>query len=165
MSPLTYFLAFARLAPCSAYPGAIRTRPASAILDYFLTCDAMEPEGAEAHYTELLVRLPGPTLYYQPPRFDARLKTRVELGLDEAAHLYICPQSLFKFHPDFDAVLVDIPAWRSGGSAGPRARRGSPYRRVADRAPDPRCADIAARIVMMRRSNAPTSSRCWRPAT
>jgi protein O-GlcNAc transferase len=77
-------------------------------LDYFLSCDAMEPDGAEAHYSERLVRLPGPTVYYARPAFDARLKGRAELGLDAAAHLYVCPQSLFKFHPEFDTVLVEI---------------------------------------------------------
>ena len=108
MSPLTYFLAFARLAPVQCVSWGHPDTTGIANLDYFLSCDAMEPPGAEAHYSETLVRLPGPTVYYQRPRFEARLKDRAELGLDPAAHLYVCPQSLFKFHPDFDAVLVEI---------------------------------------------------------
>ena len=32
-------------------------------LDYFVSCDAMEPPDAEAHYSETLVRLPGPTVF------------------------------------------------------------------------------------------------------
>jgi protein O-GlcNAc transferase len=108
MSPLTYFLAFARLAPVQCVSWGHPDTTGIANLDYFLSCDAMEPPGAEAHYTETLVRLPGPTVHYQRPRFAARLKDRAELGLDPAAHLYVCPQSLFKFHPDFDAVLVEI---------------------------------------------------------
>jgi protein O-GlcNAc transferase len=108
MSPLTYFLAFARLAPVQCVSWGHPDTTGIANLDYFLSCDAMEPAGAEAHYTEELVRLPGPTVYYPRPVFEARLKSRAELGLDPAAHLYVCPQSLFKFHPDFDATLIDI---------------------------------------------------------
>ena len=108
MSPLTYFLAFARLAPVQCVSWGHPDTTGIANLDYFLSCDAMEPDGAEAHYSERLVRLPGPTVYYERPDFDARLKDRAQLGLDAAAHLYVCPQSLFKFHPEFDAVLVEI---------------------------------------------------------
>ena len=28
-------------------------------IDAFVSCEVMEPQGAEAHYTEALVRLPG----------------------------------------------------------------------------------------------------------
>jgi len=108
MSPLTYFLAFARLAPVQCVSWGHPDTTGIANLDYFLSCDAMEPDGAEAHYSERLVRLPGPTVHYPLPTFESRLKSRAELGLDAAAHLYVCPQSLFKFHPDFDAVLVEI---------------------------------------------------------
>jgi predicted O-linked N-acetylglucosamine transferase (SPINDLY family) len=108
MSPLTYFLAFARLAPVQCVSWGHPDSTGIANLDYFLSCDAMEPDDAAAHYSEQLVRLPGPTVFYPRPMFDAPLKRRAELGLDAAAHLYTCPQSLFKFHPDFDAVLVEI---------------------------------------------------------
>ncbi len=107
MSPLTYFLAFARLAPVQCVSWGHPDSTGIDTLDYFLSCDAMEPPGGEAHYAERLVRLPGPTVYYPRPYFEGRLKNRRELGLDPAAHLYVCPQSLFKFHPDFDAVLID----------------------------------------------------------
>jgi len=154
MSPLTYFLAFARLAPVQCVSWGHPDTTGIASLDYFLSCDAMEPAAGEAHYSERLVRLPGPTLYYPRPGFDVRLKRRDELGLDEAAHLYTCPQSLFKFHPDFDAVLAAIlrrdPAGRLVLVRG------------ADRHLDDRliarltraAPDIAARIVVL-----PTLSR------
>jgi predicted O-linked N-acetylglucosamine transferase (SPINDLY family) len=108
MSPLTYFLAFARLAPVQCVSWGHPDTTGIPNLDYFLSCDTMEPPDGATHYSETLVRLPGPTIYYPRPRFDGRLKNRAELGLDPAAHLYVCPQSLFKFHPDFDAVLTDI---------------------------------------------------------
>ena len=35
-------------------------------------------------------------------------KSRAAFGLPEDRTVYICPQSLFKFHPDFDATLAGI---------------------------------------------------------
>jgi predicted O-linked N-acetylglucosamine transferase (SPINDLY family) len=107
MSPLTYFLAFARLAPVQCVSWGHPDTTGIANLDYFLSCDAMEPDGAERHYSETLVRLPGPTICYERPVVDG-LKDRTELGLPEQAHLYVFPQSPFKFHPDFDAVLIEL---------------------------------------------------------
>ena len=68
----------------------------------------MEPEDAGRHYSETLVRLPGPTLHYARPGLPARLKPRSAFGLPDDAHLYVCPQSLFKIHPDFDRALVAL---------------------------------------------------------
>src|SRR5207248_4197277 len=39
--------------------------------------------------------------------FD-RQSARREFALPADRHLYVCPQSLFKFHPDFDTVLAAI---------------------------------------------------------
>jgi protein O-GlcNAc transferase len=44
------------------------------------------------------------TFYYEP-RISPPVKGRAALGLPEAANLYVCTQSLFKIHPEFDAVL------------------------------------------------------------
>src|SRR5262249_36843907 len=35
---------------------------------------------------------------------------RARLGIADDAHIYLCPQSLFKFHPDFDPILKEILA-------------------------------------------------------
>jgi protein O-GlcNAc transferase len=108
MSALTYFLAFARLAPVQCLTWGHPDTTGIANLDYFLSCDAMEPPGAHAHYSETLLRLPGPTLHYPRPALPAAIKPRAAFGLPDDAHLYVCPQSLFKIHPDFDAVLVAL---------------------------------------------------------
>ena len=108
MSALTYFLAFARLAPLQCLTWGHPDTTGIANLDRFLSCDAMEPAGAERHYSETLVRLPGPTLHYARPALPARLKPRSAFGLPDDAHLYVCPQSLFKIHPDFDRALVEL---------------------------------------------------------
>ena len=108
MSALTYFLAFARLAPLQCLTWGHPDTTGITNLDRFLSCDAMEPEGAERHYSETLVRLPGPTLHYARPSLPARPKPRSAFGLPDDAHLYVCPQSLFKIHPDFDRALVEL---------------------------------------------------------
>jgi predicted O-linked N-acetylglucosamine transferase (SPINDLY family) len=108
MSALTYFLAHARLAPLQCLTWGHPDTTGIRNLDRFLSCDAMEPEGAERHYSETLVRLPGPTIHYARPALPARPKPRSAFGLPDDARLYVCPQSLFKIHPDFDRVLVEL---------------------------------------------------------
>ncbi|KJB89844.1 hypothetical protein N826_15460, partial [Skermanella aerolata KACC 11604] len=108
MSALTYFLAHARLAPLQCLTWGHPDTTGIGNLDRFLSCGAMEPDGAERHYSETLVRLPGPTIHYARPSLPARLKPRSAFGLPEEAHVYVCPQSLFKIHPDFDRALVEL---------------------------------------------------------
>jgi predicted O-linked N-acetylglucosamine transferase (SPINDLY family) len=108
MMPLPYFLSFARLAPVQCMSWGHPDTTGVDTLDMFLSADCMEPDDAQAHYSETLVRLPGPTVYYERPFEGVVLKTRGELGLPEDAHLYVCPQSIFKFHPDFDPLLIEI---------------------------------------------------------
>ncbi|UEM04252.1 tetratricopeptide repeat protein [Skermanella rosea] len=108
MSALTYFLAFARLAPLQCLAWGHPDTTGIRNLDRFLSCAAMEPDGAERHYSERLIRLPGTTLHYARPRLPARPKPRSAFGLPDDARLYVCPQSLFKIHPDFDRALVEL---------------------------------------------------------
>src|SRR5207244_780770 len=61
-------------------------------------------------YTETLVKLKTlPIYYYQPesppPDLPPGLR-KADFG--EGAHIYACPQSLFKLHPDFDEILGGI---------------------------------------------------------
>lgn len=108
MTPFTYFLAFSRLAPVQTVTWGHPDTTGIPNLDYFLSCDAMEPPDGARHYSETLVRLPGPTVLYPRPQFAMPFKSRAGYGLPEDAHLYVCPQSLFKIHPDYDALLVEI---------------------------------------------------------
>lgn len=108
-NPLTYFLAFARLAPVQC---TVLGHPVTAGLhsiDHFLSCDAAEPPGAEASYTERLVRLPGqPTAYVRPSAPASR--SRASFGLPAGGRLYLMAQNLFKLHPDMDEPLARILA-------------------------------------------------------
>lgn len=108
MDPVTYFLAFARLAPvqCATWGHPVTTGLPT--IDYYLSCDAAEPEGAEAHYTERLVRLGGlPFSYHRPPPPEPP-KTRADFNLGEGETIYFLAQNLFKVHPDMDEPLAEI---------------------------------------------------------
>lgn len=107
MSSISYLLAAMRLAPVQAAGWGHPVTTGSRTIDYFFTCGAMEPEGAEAHYVERLVRLPGLGVGYAMPA-PPPPGTRTEVGLPEGRRLYACAQSLFKVHPEMDAILADI---------------------------------------------------------
>jgi len=108
LDPETSTLAFSRLAPvqCTTWGHPVTTGIDT--IDYFISSEALETEGAEEHYTETLVKLKKLPVYYYRPKLPAPLKTRADFGLAEGAHVYGCPQSLFKLHPEFDEVLGGI---------------------------------------------------------
>jgi len=108
MSRDSYFLAFARLAPVQAVSWGHPMTSGLDTLDYFLSSREMEPPDADLHYSERLVRLNRLPCFYERPTVPAAIPSRRELGLPVGGTLYGCPQSLYKFHPDFDAVLEEI---------------------------------------------------------
>ncbi len=77
-------------------------------MDYFLSCEEMEPGESAAHYSERLIMLKGLTTYYYRPKPPARGYARADFGLPEDGALYLFPQTLFKIHPDFDQVIGDL---------------------------------------------------------
>lgn len=103
MEPLTYFLAFARLAPvqCVAWGHPVTTGiPA---IDYFISSRYIEPDGAQQHYSERLIQLDSLPASVAMP--DARSVADASAG---TGPVFLCPQSLFKVHPDFDAMIGRI---------------------------------------------------------
>ncbi len=115
MDATSFALAALRLAPlqCAAWGHPVTTGHAS--IDAFFSCGAMEPPGADAHYTERLIRLPGIGTNYGRPGAPADAP-RARFGLPEGVPLLLCPQSLFKIHPDNDALFARVLA------AAPKAR-------------------------------------------
>jgi predicted O-linked N-acetylglucosamine transferase (SPINDLY family) len=109
MATASYELARSRLAPVQAVGWGHPDTTGLRSVDHFVSWDLAEPAGAEAHYTERLVRLPRLACYYEPP--DAPpAADRAAAGLPSDGALYGCLQNLFKLHPDFDAVLAEIVA-------------------------------------------------------
>jgi predicted O-linked N-acetylglucosamine transferase (SPINDLY family) len=109
MDPLTYFLAYSRLAPLQCVFWGHPDTTGIDTLDCFISHDALEVEDAQEHYTERLVRLPAwvhPG--YRRVARPSPLKSRGDYGLSANAHLYVCPQQPFKLHPDFDSAMAAI---------------------------------------------------------
>jgi protein O-GlcNAc transferase len=79
-------------------------------IDYFLSSDLMEPEGADDHYSERLIRLPNLSISYEPLDLSPVSIDRAELGLRASAVVYWCCQSLPKYQPQFDRVFARIAA-------------------------------------------------------
>jgi predicted O-linked N-acetylglucosamine transferase (SPINDLY family) len=108
MEPLTYFLGFARLAPIQCVTWGHPVTTGLQTIDYFISSKLIETETAESNYTEKLVRLDSFSTDYTLPKPLKLQKLRTSFNLNKNNHLYVCPQSLFKFHPDFDHVLGEI---------------------------------------------------------
>ncbi len=108
MDSLCSTLAFSRFAPVQAVTWGHPDTTGSSMIDYFLSSRDLEIESADDHYTERLIRMPSmATIYDRLPRGSSK-KTRREFGLPEDRNIYLCPQTLFKFHPEFDGVLNTI---------------------------------------------------------
>ena len=108
MHAFTYYLAFARLAPVQAVGWGHPVTTGIPNVDYFVSCDDMEPDNAAEHYTEELVRLPDAGGYYERPKHPSEPFDRTAHDLPAGVPLLTCPQSCFKFHPNFDAILKRI---------------------------------------------------------
>ncbi|UCD82315.1 MAG: tetratricopeptide repeat protein [Desulfobacterales bacterium] len=79
-------------------------------MDFYLSSDLMEPEDADNHYSEKLIRLPNLALAYQPPSLPVNPKTRSDFGIRRQAFVYLTSQSLFKYLPQYDHVFAKIAA-------------------------------------------------------
>jgi len=108
MESFTYYLSFSRLAAVQYTSWGHPDTTGIPNLDYFLSSDGMEPDESEPCFSEQLVKLKDQTTYYYAPEAPNRTYTRADYDLPEDQRLYVCPQTLFKFHPDFDPVLGDL---------------------------------------------------------
>lgn len=107
MDTLTYFLAFARLAPVQCVMWGHPDTTGIPAIDYYLSSNLIEPFDAQQHYRETLIQLNELPMYYTRPEPEST-GSRSQFGLSEQDHIYLCPQTLFKFHPDFDVIIAQI---------------------------------------------------------
>lgn len=103
-----YLLSLYRFAPVQCTSWGYPTTSGSPNMDYYISSRLIETPQASTHYREQLVLLENLPTYYTVPTLPDHYKTRYELNLPEQAHLYVCPQTLLKFQPDFDSVLFQI---------------------------------------------------------
>lgn len=111
MDSLVSTLAFSRFAPCQIATWGHPITTGSSAIDVFLSSNYLEVAGAEDHYTERLVKLDSLGITYQLPASPSepdRTSFCERNNIPTDCNLYVCPQTLFKFHPDFDSVLSRI---------------------------------------------------------
>lgn len=109
MDHVSFALAALRLAPRQLAGWGHPVTTGHRTIDGFVSCAAMESANGAAHYVEPLLLLPGiGTCYRAPPLPDAG--SREKFGLPGDAGLFLCPQSLFKIHPDNDVLLAAVLA-------------------------------------------------------
>ncbi len=107
MHPDTFLLAGMRLAPVQCAGWGHPDTSGVPEVDWFISCEEMEPPDAQRHYTERLTLLPGLGTRYEIPKPDPQ-GTRADFELPEDRTLYLVPQSLFKIHPDNDDLIARV---------------------------------------------------------
>jgi protein O-GlcNAc transferase len=110
MNSITSTLVYSRMAPVQCATWGHPDTTGSRAIDYYISSELAETPDADSHYTERLVRLPLLGTYYHCPVRKGPPRKRSFFGLDDDLHIYLCPQTLFKLHPDFDGVLAGILA-------------------------------------------------------
>ena len=108
MDSLTATLAWSRMAPVQCVTWGHPDTTGSPFIDYFLSSELLETPDADAHYSERLVRLPLLATYFERPGAGSGPSASSLTPPASRPHTYLCPQTLFKFHPDFDEILAGI---------------------------------------------------------
>jgi predicted O-linked N-acetylglucosamine transferase (SPINDLY family) len=104
MDQLTLQLASLRLAPLQAVAWGHPQTTGLPTVDYYLSSEAFEPEDADRHYTERLVRLPNLGAWYEP-RIAVAAGPAARAAAADRPRL-ICAGTPFKYAPQDDEVLV-----------------------------------------------------------
>lgn len=77
-------------------------------IQYFLSNDLMEPEQAQQHYSENLVRLPNMGISISKPEIPELSKNRADFDIPTEAIMFLCSQNLMKYQPHHDYIFVEI---------------------------------------------------------
>ena len=108
MDPTTLQLGCLRLAPIQITSWGHPNTSGLPTIDYYLSSDLMEPEKAQEHYTEKLVRLPNLSINYTPLAVETEAISQKDIGIADNEIMFWCCQSLFKYLPNHDDVFPRI---------------------------------------------------------
>ena len=108
MDPFGYTLAYSRLAPVQCLTWGHPDTTGLPTMDYFVSCVDGETDISRKSYSERLELLPRLGVCYERLPVLERVASRKHFDFRDSEHVYCCPQTLFKFHPDFDEVLRGI---------------------------------------------------------
>ena len=108
MDPKMQLPAALRLAPIQCMGWVHPVTSGLPTIDYFLSSELMEPDDADAHYSERLVRLPNLGISYPFPDVPDVARSKTHRAENDKHVVYLCSQSLFKLLPQFDALYARI---------------------------------------------------------
>jgi protein O-GlcNAc transferase len=108
MDPMSVKLASLRLAPVQVAAWGHPETTGLPTIDFYLSAELMEPEGAQAHYSERLVALPNLGCFFQPAKLEATAPDFGGLNIDPNAALLVSPGAPFKYAPEHDRVFPEI---------------------------------------------------------
>jgi len=113
MEPSTYFIAQSRLARVQCVTWGHPVTTGLPTMDYFVTSKLIEPDDCQDHYTEYPILLDNLSVVYDKPYAPDEITPRdalfAKLNITNAdAKIYLCPQTVFKIHPDFDPIIQGI---------------------------------------------------------
>jgi protein O-GlcNAc transferase len=108
MHPQITQMAALRLAPvqCNSWGNPVTCGIPT--VDYYLSGDLMEPEGAQGHYSERLIRLPNIGIAYPKADAPVKRKGREAFGIRADSVAYLSCQSLYKYLPRYDHIFPEI---------------------------------------------------------
>ncbi|NJK48954.1 tetratricopeptide repeat protein [Candidatus Gracilibacteria bacterium] len=108
MNPLSIQLGCLRLAPIQITSWGHPDTSGMPTIDYYLSSDLMEPDNADEHYTEKLVRLPNLSIHYTPLPVATQRQTKQDIGIENDEVMFWCCQSLYKYLPQHDDIFPRI---------------------------------------------------------
>jgi len=110
MDPVSGWLAAQRLAPLQCMAWGQPETSGMPTMDYFLSSELMEPEGAERFYTERLALMPNLGLHYTPDALALQPLDRTLFGAEPNVPIFFSGQALYKYQPCYDVVFPRIAA-------------------------------------------------------
>ena len=104
MSVEFYYLSLIRLAKCQIMSWGHPETTGSESIDYFLCSKSLITNETAKSYSEKLLLMNQLPMIYEIPNVENKLNDK---SLSKN-NIYSCPQTMFKFHPDFDQILSEI---------------------------------------------------------
>ena len=105
MSTQLYYLTFLRLGQKQITSWGHPETTGNPEIDYFLSSKLLEINSIDAqkHYSEKLLLSDYLPMYFFKPKIK-----KIDDSELQSKNIYSCPQTLFKFHPDFDEIILKI---------------------------------------------------------
>jgi predicted O-linked N-acetylglucosamine transferase (SPINDLY family) len=108
IDPMSAKLANLRLAPVQVASWGHPDTTGFPTIDYYLSADLFEPDNAEKHYTEQLIKLPNLGSHHKPSNLAPVYTDLEKFCIKADQPLLLCPGTPFKYQPQYDHIFVDI---------------------------------------------------------